>query len=261
MFGNWIHNPSTDIYLKAEPFEHVIIENFFTDEFCETITLPDPDETWYKYDNPFEGKFLTDKLKGSSNVIVEALYSQSFLNFVRKLTGIDNLEPDPHLNAGGIHAYGRNGRAGAHLDYTIHPLTGKERRVSIMVYLTKDWDPAWGGKLSLWDENLENRKTLECSLWNTAVIFRTNGMAYHGFPEPITCPEGKWRKVIGVYYMSEPTQETLAAPRKNAVYFPLPGSNPCEQLVKLYEIRKTRRVTATDLEDWPTWRQDCGLKV
>ena len=28
-------------------------------------------------------------------------------------------------------------------DYSIHPLSGKERRLNLIVYLTPDWDRAW----------------------------------------------------------------------------------------------------------------------
>ena len=263
MFGQWTEHLDelSQVYQNAKPFEHVVIKNFFTEEFCDTISLPDPNAAWYSYDNPFEGKYLLDKFSEDSSAkkIIDRLYSEEFLNFVEKMTGL-KLEPDPYLNAGGLHAYTRNGRSGVHLDYTIHPITGKERRVSIMVYLSKNWDPNWGGKLSVWDPELKERTVIEHDLWNTAIIFRTNGLAYHGFPEPMTCPEGEWRKVIGIYYMSDPTPESLANPRHRAIYFPTPGTTPNEKLKKLYELRRTRRITPEDLEDWPTWRDDCGLK-
>jgi hypothetical protein len=180
------------------------------------------------------------------------------MDYMCKISQISNLEPDPHLNAGGLHAYPRNGISGIHLDYNIHPISKKERRVSILVYMSKNWQTEWGGQLKIWDSGLTTCKTIDHDLWNTAVIFKTNGLTYHGFPEPIKCPEGVYRKAVGIYYMSDPTPESLANIRHNAVYFPAPGEDVNVKMAKLYEIRKTRRITNEDLLDWPNWREECG---
>ena len=265
MYGSWTEETRAigERYRAAQPYEHVIINNFFKNNFAEEVhdLLPDtPDATWWKYDNPFEGKHLFNNFKEGDPIrrVIDQLYSPEMMRYISEITGIEGLEADPHLNAGGLHYYTRNDLSGIHLDYTVHPISGKERRVSIMVYLTKGWDPAWGGQLSLWNDDLSERTRVEHSLWNTAVIFRTNGLAYHGFPEPIKCPPGMFRKVIGIYYLTDASPETLAAPRLNATYFTEPGKEIPEKLKKLYDIRKYRRLEAADLEDWPTWREDCG---
>lgn len=261
MFGSWIDNIEklAQDYQHSSPFEHVVINNFFKNP--DEIDIPKPDSTWFVYDNPFEGKYMKNDFENLPNIqnIIDKLYDDTFLNIVSKITGINNLEKDPYLNAGGLHVYTKNGRSGIHLDYTIHPITGKERRVSIMIYLSKNWKEEWGGKLKLWDENLENETIVNHGMWNTAIIFRTNGIAYHGFPEPLKCPENEYRNVIGIYYMSDPTEETLKNPRYRAHYFPKPGQHVCDKLKVLYEIRKSRRIYEDDLKDWPTWRQECGL--
>ena len=264
MFGSWTNELDrlSYEYTHACPIEHVVIPNFFSLEMAEKIhaQFPTPDETWFKYENPFEGKYIFNQFKNDDPMkkVIDELYSPQFLEYVSKISQVPNLESDPHLNAGGLHAYTRNGMSGVHLDYTIHPVTGKERRVSIMVYMSKNWNESWGGHLKLYDENIENPVKLVHSLWNTAVLFRTNGKAYHGFPEPIKCPEGQYRKVIGIYYMTDPTPESLANPRKNAQYFIEPGKPVHENMKKLLDIRRSRRLTPDDLLSWPDWRRDCG---
>jgi hypothetical protein len=265
MFGEWVNNIEalSLSYKTGKPYENVVIPNFFKEEYAQKLyaNFPDPDDTWFRYENPFEGKYLKPTIEdGIIKDTIDELYSDKLLAIMSQITGIDKLESDPHLNAGGLHAYTRNDMSGIHLDYTIHPITGKERRTSLMIYLSKDWQNEWGGSLSMWDENLDKRTPINCGLWNQAILFRTNGLAYHGFPEPIKCPEGQWRKVIGIYYMTDPTPESLASPRKNAQYFPTPGVPISEQMARLYEIRKTRRLEPSDLSIWPTWREECGRK-
>jgi hypothetical protein len=236
-------------------------KELFRTEFAEAValSLPDPDATWWAYDNPFEQKFLlgdfdSDVLKN----MFKELNSHNFVRAVSLLTGIDNLESDPHMHSAGLHAYPRNGKIDIHLDYTIHPKSKKERRVSLMVYMNKDWKPEYKGRLHLWNNTLSECTPLECTMWNTAVIFKTSDDAYHSV-ESVMCPPGKFRKVVGLYYLTEPRAETLAAPRYSAELFPTPGQAISQKLARLYDIRKQRRLEPSDLTDWPDWRADCHL--
>jgi len=264
MFGPWLNN--TDLlrekYVTAKPFEYVVIHNFFSKEYAEKVLseFPDPDGSWWPYDNPFEQKFLFNNFSTPvMKELFEHLNSPSFTKIISDITSILDLESDPHLHSAGLHAYPRNGKLDIHLDYTIHPISGKERRTSLMIYMTKNWKKEWGGNLQLWDPDLSNSQELDIDLWNTAVLFKTSGDAYHGFPEPITCPHGTFRKVMGLYYLSEPREETLKNPRYRAELFPRPGHVIPDKLKKLYDIRRERRLEPSDFSDWPNWRSECGL--
>ena len=40
-----------------------------------------------------------------------------------------------------------------HLDYSIHPISGKERQVNLIFDMNRDsyWKQEWGGHLHLWE--------------------------------------------------------------------------------------------------------------
>ena len=176
---------------------------------------------------------------------------------LRAITGIEDLEADPHLHGAGLHAYPRRGKLDMHLDYCIHPISGKERRCNLIVYLNQDWKTEYGGDLELWDEELTKKTNLISPSWNTAIIFKTNDISYHGLPRAISCPEGSFRKSLAVYYVSPKTPGAL--PRYKAEFHPTPEQQPCdERLQKLYKIRVNRRITPDDLADWPEWRTAGG---
>jgi hypothetical protein len=144
-----------------------------------------------------------------------------------------------------------------HLDYSIHPITEKERRVNLIIYMNKKWKEEYGGHLQLWDESLKNCTELITPHFNTAVLFRTSDISYHGIPQPITCPPDQARKSIAIYYVSPLRPE--ATHRYKAEFFPVPqqiakGLDP--RLEKLYDIRKSRLITSNDLADWPNWRNE-----
>jgi hypothetical protein len=53
------------------------------------------------------------------------------------VTRIGGLESDPHLHGGGLHFHPPGSRLEMHLDYSIHPISKKERRVNLIVYMNR----------------------------------------------------------------------------------------------------------------------------
>ena len=39
-------------------------------------------------------------------------------------------------------------------------------------------------------------------IFNRCIIFSTTDFSYHGHPEPLTCPEGRTRRSLALYYYS-----------------------------------------------------------
>jgi Rps23 Pro-64 3,4-dihydroxylase Tpa1-like proline 4-hydroxylase len=194
MFGNWFNDDSLSFVNE----EHIVIEEFFDTENSEKICIPDPDETWVHYDNPIEQKYtMNDMSKLPYNIknVFDVFQSDEFVNKLKKMSGIHDLEKDDILHGAGIHAYPRNGKLDIHLDYDINPISKKQRRLNLIVYMSKDWKEEYGGDLEL------RGKTIKASTgFNTAIIFRTNDTAFHGVPKPIQCPYGMFRKSMNVYY-------------------------------------------------------------
>ena len=266
LFGPWVTNLSelSKSFAEAKPFSHVVIENFFTNEVAETLldNFPHPTKSsapWHHYDNPIEQKYSLDNFSSLPQIhkVIEHLQSDEVVALLRAVTGIDELEADPHLHGAGLHAYPRRGKLDMHLDYCIHPISGKERRCNLIVYLNKDWKTEYGGDLELWDKELTKKTNLISPSWNTAIIFKTNDISYHGLPRAISCPEGSFRKSLAIYYVSPKTHGAL--PRHKAEFHPTPEQQPCdERLRKLYKIRVDRRITSDDLAEWSDWRAAGG---
>lgn len=266
MFGTWTQSLETYCkqFQEATPYEHCVIPGFLNNELARKLTknfptpINTPKLTWHFYNNPLERKyacndFSTDRVKDIALIFEEALQSKELLGYLQTITGIDDLETDPTLHGAGIHFYPHNGKLDIHLDYNIHPILNKERRINIIYYLNETWDPSWGGQLNLYSTDLDPSKTTSVQpAWNTAVIFRTSDISYHGLPEPMRCPVGEGRKSLAIYYISP--VRLNATPRYKAEYIPRPGQPVKEELRKLYEIRKTRLIKPEDL--WEGWEKD-----
>jgi hypothetical protein len=90
-------------------------------------------------------------------IFFHILSNKKIIDVFSKLSGISELEYDPYLLAYGLHSHPRYGRNNIYLDYEKHPiLENKERRLNIILYLTKDWKKEWSGDTQLWNKYVTN---------------------------------------------------------------------------------------------------------
>jgi len=171
---------------------------------------------------------------------LQDLCSNDFIESIKSMTGIKNLYPDYGLHGGGLHIHGRGGNLNIHKDYSIHPRLKMQRKLNLIVYMSDDWDPTWGGGLELWSNNSEtNRpeelvKTIEPK-FNRAILFDTTQDSWHGLPKPLTCPDGNYRKSLAVYYLTDVNENTEQ--RYRALFVPTEEQLTDPDIVKLCKER------------------------
>lgn len=261
--GSWTENVKyyKELYKNAKPFENIVIPQFFNEEYANQLNdlfpLPtDQNKNWHLYHNPLEHKFSLNTFNDypEMNNVFKLLQTDQFISFIKQITDIVDLENDPHLHGAGLHAYPNNGKLDIHLDYNIHPITKKERRVNLIIYMNKDWKEEYGGNIEFYDENKQSVDRHIIPSFNTAILFKTCDLSYHGLPNPIKCPPNVYRKSFAIYYVSPPRDNLTQ--RYKAEYFPRPNQPINDKLMKLYQIRKQRLITPSDLEDYPNWEND-----
>ena len=235
---------SSKQFLESKPFNHIIIDNFFNEDVANKLSndfLSFDSKDWFEYDNNLELKKihnLWNLFPPLTYKVFSYLNSLEFIELLKLGTGIKSLYCDMGLHGGGCHVHARGGKLNVHKDYSIHPKMGLLRKVNIIIYLTKNWNPDWGGGLELWDDDNGNPgnkiKYVDC-IFNRAVIFDTTQNSWHGLPEPITCPENEYRKSLAIYYLTEPTQE--ADPRQKALYAPYKEQKDNPEILKMIKER------------------------
>lgn len=270
IFGPWIKDDNIKNKYNNNPFGHIIIDNFLNEEYADKVfnCFPDDYKNWWKYNNPLEVKFANDEIHKMHPKIKNIFYALSSDEIIKKfseITRINNLEYDKYLHGAGLHVHPRNGRLNMHLDYEKHPISGKERRLNIILYLSKNWKEEWNGDTQLWDQNMEKCIVKSHVKFNTAIIFETNNLSWHGLPEKIICPEGVFRKTLAYYYVSDLTSKSntnkygsnVLGFRTKAAYRKRPTDLDDNRLDLLYKIRPYRRITNEDLNKiWPEWNSN-----
>jgi len=204
-------------YRTAEPFPHIILDDFFDDKILNTILNDFPeklDKVGVNFNNVAEKKITLNDvnlLSHNTNNFINFLNSHFFLNFLQILTGIkETLIPDPYLIGGGLHELKENGYLNIHSDFNLHPTMKLDRRLNILIYLNKNWQDNYGGHLELWNREMTHCVKKIPPIFNRTVIFSTNDYSFHGNPEKIKCPKHLSRKSIAMYYYSNgrPKDET-----------------------------------------------------
>jgi hypothetical protein len=197
-------------YRENQPFPHIGIDDFFDESIIRNLVSDYPGEFDASWNRTFldagtyeEQKLGLDRLEAfppSIQHFVNALNSRVFVEFLERLTGIDGLIPDPHLSGGGLHMIPRGGRLGVHADFNTHKKLRLDRRLNLLLYLNYDWKKEWGGALELWDRDVKVKVKEYLPIANRVVVFTTTDSAYHGHPNPLTSPKGRYRRSIAMYY-------------------------------------------------------------
>jgi len=198
------------IYRSAEPFPHVVIDNFLPRDAAMRLMeeFPKPGsgvlQTRFMVQQP--GKFGSlggrNLTKASPFIQHMLLLLNSFpvLDFLTQLTGIENLLSDPYFSGGGLHQIVNGGHLDVHADFSFDERIRLHRRINLLLYLNPVWPENYGGFLELWDRDMKACVHRIAPLLNRCVIFNTTRTSYHGHPQPVRLPEGVTRNSIAIYY-------------------------------------------------------------
>jgi hypothetical protein len=267
IFGDWINN--NDLKIESNPFDYIIINNFIESDYYNKLqdVLPQkPTNDWWKYENPIEVKYALDKFELMDPAIHNIFYALSHDKIIEKfksLFNIPNLEFDPYCHGGGLHIHPRYGRLNMHLDYEKHPITNKQRRLNVILYLNDDWNKEWNGDTQLWNKDMTECVVKSYPKANTAIIFVTTEYSWHGLPKIITCPDNVYRRTLAYYYVSDLENKhdlkkqgsDANGYRSKAVFIKQPNDPYDERMEELYKIRPYRLITKDDMERiWKEWK-------
>jgi hypothetical protein len=209
----WFTQEDAAAYQSAQPFPNGVFDGLFDDEMLRAAerSFPGPFEQhwspnagpfWHRYDNPREGKLEVRHkmvLPPDVQAVIDIMNGEQFVASLRLLTGISDLFDDKGLGGGGMHMIEPGGRLHVHIDFN---KTGPDtfRRLNCLLFLNEGWQESWRGDLQLWDRGGLRKRIYPT--FNRLAMFSTSDSSWHGHPEPLACPQGRFRKSIATYYYS-----------------------------------------------------------
>jgi Rps23 Pro-64 3,4-dihydroxylase Tpa1-like proline 4-hydroxylase len=243
-------------YRENHPCPHILLKDFLEPETALAAAQEFPraaSDAWTQYKHANENKQGMPKRElfpPTLGAVTDELNTPEFVEWVSQLTGVPNLMADPMLEGGGLHQSGPGGYLNVHTDFSMHHFhTNWRRRVNLILYLNPEWDEKWGGSLELW-EKTPGGKMKRCAakyppILNHVLIFTTDEKSLHGFPDPLTCPQGQSRKSLALYYYTA-EQEKIVAHSTDYFARPQDGSGKALMIwldkiaVDLYSRAKAR---------------------
>jgi 2-oxoglutarate-Fe(II)-dependent oxygenase superfamily protein len=240
-------------YQANTPIPHIFIADFLEthvaaeigEEFQDCSTV-----AWTHYQHHNENKVglaRRDCFPRALGAVTDELNSPEFVSWLSGLTGIPNLMADPMLEGGGLHQSRRGGFLNIHTDFSHHHYQKHwRRRLNLILYLNETWQEEWGGSIELWDSRMHQCVVKYPPRLNHALIFNTDEASFHGFPEPLQCPEGVSRKSLALYYYTVDESAMMKTRSTNYRARPSDGYGKAamiwldKQAVDLYSRAKTR---------------------
>lgn len=261
-----------EAFLTAQPFKHVMIENFFEPVFAEQLLAEFPSfdkKLSINESGQTSGKSVNTNIRTISPAyqhLYDLLGSRPFLDFISQLSGIPDLLLDPKMFGGGTHENLHGQDLDPHVDFNYDEARQLHRRLNLIVYMNKEWRSEWGGALEIHSNPRrpdENQIHSFDPIFNRCVMFETNEYSWHGFPK-IDQPEDKRhlsRKSLSIYlYTKErPAQETAPVHATFYVQRPLPDRFTAGHTLTAEDVTELKRLL-TRRDQWIELYQKMELR-
>ena len=235
-------------FLNALPYPNIVVDNLFDNALLEEIrkNFPKKDELkWWKYDNYFEKKLAYNNIQDlhpSFAKYFNLVNSMSFVRKIAEMADIENLIADPSLYGGGLHMIEKGGKLDIHADFNYHRVTGWKRKLNMITFLNKDWDPGYGGNIELWERDMSKCSRSVLPVFNRTIIFYVDDTAYHGHPDPLNCPSEIYRKSLATYYYTFHKDSLDDMTYRSTDYRKRPGEKTSKDIEHLREKRRLGRI-------------------
>jgi Rps23 Pro-64 3,4-dihydroxylase Tpa1-like proline 4-hydroxylase len=219
-------------FATAQPYKHVVIDEFLDVLFAQALAEKFPllENMKTRYNGINEKKAEHSELNSLSpefNKLKNLLFDENFISFIEQISGIETLEVFDDRFGYGLHQGGNGSFLDIHIDYNLHPLKKKQRRLNLLIFLNEQWEKDWGGLLQFW-----NADVTECIMsitpkFNRCVLFECSDISYHGYNQ-INCPPSITRKSFYTYFFSVPVGNPTF---HDTVFKPLPHESAWKKLV------------------------------
>jgi Rps23 Pro-64 3,4-dihydroxylase Tpa1-like proline 4-hydroxylase len=183
---------------------HFVVDDLLPEQDSARIyaSFPRTNATWFQRESFRERKKTFAKLDSVDPLIghiTDAFHRPEVLQVVKDISGIERLEADPELYAGGISMMGQGDFLNPHIDNSHDSRRERYRRLNLLYYISPEWQLEYGGNLELWDERVAVPRVIQ-SKYNRLVVMETGRHSWHSV-SPVAVARD--RCCVSNYYFSK----------------------------------------------------------
>jgi Rps23 Pro-64 3,4-dihydroxylase Tpa1-like proline 4-hydroxylase len=210
-------------FKNSVPAPTLIIDNFLPHEIAKQLSseIDSIDADLCRKFNR-NGSYMEEcndlSIMPAAQPIIAQLHSQTFMNWLSKVTGIQHLLPDPYLIGAGYSRSFNGDSLKNHVDFNWNDSIKLYRKLTLIIYLSEEWHDDWGGHLEFTSFDKHKIKKINIE-WNRAVIWQHHEHCLHGYPESINCPKHLSRKTLRLFYYTSDQAPSKEQPAHRSLYW------------------------------------------
>ena len=196
-------------YFDSRPIQYFIIDDLLPSELAHRIHNAFPNSNAMRIKRSLrELKYIAAQMDRHDPLLEEVIYAfqdKRIVNLVQQITGLEELEPDEQLYAGGISMMAKGHYLNPHIDNSHDKSRERYRLLNLLFYVTPHWELKNGGNLELWPDGPTGKQTIVESRFNRLVVMATHRSSWHSV-SPIVVDQA--RCCVSNYYFSQRSPES-----------------------------------------------------
>ena len=115
------------------------------------------------------------------SILEEVIYAfqNREVQFIKYICGIEDLQPDEYLYAGGISSMKKGQFLNPHLDNSHGKDRNRWKSLNLLYYVSPNWNDNNGGHLELWPSGLKKKQIILHSKFNRLIVMATHQTSWH----------------------------------------------------------------------------------
>lgn len=210
-------------YSHGTPVPWIAFDDFLPTDLLERVRSDIeqiPQHVWSEFTR--NGSYMREcnNFRYAPHVRELVLYLNSgeFLHWLEDITGLKKIIADPHLIGAGLMRCGPGHSLKLHTDFNWNEQLQLNRALSMILYLSREWDSAWGGGLEFWDFDRSACLHRVDPVPNRLLIWNYDERFVHGHPSPIQCPPQASRDGLRLFYFQS-NATPITSPHRSLYWF------------------------------------------
>lgn len=188
----------------STPISHFVLDDLLPKDWTQAIrdAFPPPEAMSLKR-SLREVKYVAAQMDRYDRLLEESIYAfqvPEVVQAVQEITGLQALEPDVQLYAGGISSMIPGHFLNPHVDNSHDKSRSRYRVLNLLFYVSPDWTAEDGCNLELWPEGPRGKPVTIVSRFNRLVAMVTHQKSWHSVSPNVA---RKTRCCVSNYYFSQ----------------------------------------------------------